>query len=282
MWIHKTEIPLSQIALSDRQKFRGFNIVRITFILGPCIAVEGIRPRRLYCVPIVRVRAYLRSFVYLKFQQILPESGSARKRHATTYSRSIAEVRRVASRLVSSHRVSSHRVASHRVATHRVALVRAWTISLLVLGGTRAFMPLVEAARHTVACARRNYTIKWCPDGRQLGAPWYSPFSSCHSESICIVMAPRATPLRINTAADSTLLSSPLLCSALLYVVRLKRTLHFLLPLKHFLKRWRNAFLWGAIPYLLRKFQRGSMQFLDSIPSAIFTLRNVINLYLAS
>lgn len=37
---------------------------------------------------------------------------------------------------------------------------------------------------------RRNYTIKWCPDGRQLGAPGYGPFSSCHSESICIVMAP--------------------------------------------------------------------------------------------
>ena len=44
------------------------------------------------------------------------------------------------------------------------------------------------------ACARRNYTIKWCPDGRQLGAPGYGPFSSCHSESICIVMAPRFPP----------------------------------------------------------------------------------------
>lgn len=45
---------------------------------------------------------------------------------------------------------------------------------------------------------RRNYTIKWCPDGRQLGATGYGPFSSCHSESICIVMAPCFPFLRLH------------------------------------------------------------------------------------
>lgn len=82
--------------------------------------------------------AYLRSFVYLKFRQILPESGSARKRHATTYSRSIAEVRRVASRLVASRRVASHRVATHRIASHRVASRMDNFITRIRGGCTRA------------------------------------------------------------------------------------------------------------------------------------------------
>lgn len=197
------------------------------------IAVESVRPRRPCRVPIVRAAPYLRSFVYLKFQQILPESGPARKRHATTYSRSIAEVRRVASRRVASRRIASRRIASRRIASRRIASrcfahgqfhYSYWGVH------ARASTPL-EAARPTVACARRNYAIKWCPDGRQLGAPWYSPFSSCHSESICIVMAPRPAPrasppfaYKYRRGPSSPLLSPPLLSSPLLYVVRLKRT----------------------------------------------------------
>jgi len=157
------------------------------------------------------------------------ESGSARKRHATTYSLDRGSPsRRVASpRLSSPHLASpsvpSHPIPSHPIPSHPipscpipshpvpsrsvpfcpVPLIRAWTISLLVLevaDGTRG------GSGGCSGVCRRNYTIKWCPDGRQLGAPWYSPFSSCHSESICIVMAPRVaslpTPLRINTTVD--------------------------------------------------------------------------------
>lgn len=138
------------------------------------------------------------------------ESGSARKRHATTYSldrgsplRRLASLR-IPTRPVPSHPVPSHPDLSRPVPTRWFAHGQFHYSYWRGEGGGLLMVRGGSGGRSGVC--RRNYTIKWCPDGRQLGAPWYSPFSSCHSESICIVMAPRVaslpTPLRINTAAD--------------------------------------------------------------------------------
>ena len=211
--------------MSSHEKFYALNTIRITITFTSTLRIVFIVVEYGCVVHIafsVVSEAYLHSFVYLKFQQILVNL-VRRAKGTQRHIRSIAEVRRVASHRLASPRLISHHLASHPIPSHPipscpipshpvpsrsvpfcpVPLIRAWTISLLVLevaDGTRG------GSGGCSGVCRRNYTIKWCPDGRQLGAPWYSPFSSCHSESICIVMAPRVaslpTPLRINTAVD--------------------------------------------------------------------------------
>lgn len=143
---------------------------------------------------------YRHSFVYLKFPANPRESGSPRKRHATTYSPDRRTNVRP-SRCVGSCMDNFITCIGGTVCVcvyiyihieREIGGTVVWPRwrGRVVRGGWSALGWPSAAA----ACARRNYTIKWCPDGRQLGAPGYGPFSSCHSESICIVMAPRFPP----------------------------------------------------------------------------------------
>jgi len=103
------------------------------------------------------VRAYLRSFVYLKFQQILANlvrRAKGTQRHIRSIAAWRGATRRVASRM-------------DNFITRRGGLP---------IARSRLPPPLRPGAGGGRAGpCRRNYTIKRCPDGRQLGASVLQP-----------------------------------------------------------------------------------------------------------